>query len=44
MERLFKVNDIFYVKICFIDKNDVFKMQNNLDILAENEPFIEIQF
>ena len=43
MERLFKANNRFFVKTCFIDKNDAFKMQNNLNILVENEPFIEIQ-
>ena len=44
MERLFKVINEFYVRIYFIDQNDIFKKQNKISILVESGHFLESQF
>ena len=44
MERLLKAINEFYVRIYFMDQNNVFKMQNKINILVENGHFLETQF
>ena len=44
MERLLQAIHEFYVRIYFIDQNDVFEMQNKINILVENGNFLESQF
>ena len=44
MESLLKAINKFYVKIYFIDQNDVFKIQNKINILVGNGHFLETQF
>ena len=44
MERLLKAINDFYGRIYFIDQNDVFKMQNKINILVENGNFLESQY